>query len=352
MTLFKKTAFFLYNKSMEKCKICGKECRNVMQLSLHAKFKHSLRPKEYYDKYLRKPDEGICPVCGKETTFDGIRDGYRKYCRPCTFKDKSVKEKLQKSLIEKHGGIGFASKEISASVENTCLEKYGVRNYSQTEEYSRKVKDTLLQKYGKESYFQTEEGKKRIREGWTQNYGGVGFASQEFQNKHKQLMLEKHGVENYAQSEEYHQRYPGILNKRLNTMREHKTFRSSKMEKKLEAKLRELFPDLKTQYKSELYPFKCDFYIPSLDLYIEYNGTWTHGYKFFDKNDENDIIRLNELKEKVEKSKFYTIAIEIWTVRDVLKLETAIKNNLNYVAWFNEEQANDWIEAQKKIRVV
>lgn len=319
-----------------------------MQLSLHAKFKHLLKPKEYYDKYLRKPDEGICPVCGKETTFDGIRDGYRKYCRPCTFKDKSVKEKLQKSLIENHGGIGFASKEISASVENTCLEKYGVKNYSQTEEYNQKVKDTLLQRYGKESYFQTEEGKERIREGWIQNYGGVGFASPEFQNKHRQLMLEKHGVENYAQSEEYHQRYPGILKKRLNTMHEHKTLRSSKMEKKLEVKLRELFPDLKTQYKSELYPFKCDFYIPSLDLYIEYNGTWTHGYKFFDKDDENDIARLNELKEKTKQSGFYAKAIETWTVRDVLKLETAIKNNLNYVAWFNEEQANDWIEAQKK----
>lgn len=160
--------------------------------------------------------------------------------------------------------------------------------------------------------------------------------------------MERYGVENYSQSEEYHQRYPGLLKKRLETMKEHKTFNSSKAENGLEVKLRELFPDLKTQYRSELYPFKCDFYIPSLDLYIEYNGTWTHGYKFFDKNDENDIIRLNELKEKVEKSKFYTTAIEIWTVRDVLKLETAIKNNLNYVAWFNEEQANDWIKAQKK----
>lgn len=337
---------------MEKCKICGKECRNIMQLSLHAKFKHSLKPKEYYDKYLRKPGEGICPVCGKETTFDGIRGGYRKYCRPCTFKDKSVKEKLQKSLVENHGGIGFASKEISAAVESTCLEKYGVKNYSQTEEYNQKVKATSLHKYGKEYYMQTDEYIQRTRQIWMQNHGGVGFASPGMQSRQKQLMLDKYGVENYAQSEEYHQRYPGILKKRLNTMHEHKTFRSSKMEKKLEVKLRELFPDLKTQYKSELYPFKCDFYIPSLDLYIEYNGTWTHGYKFFDKDDENDIARLNELKDKIKQSGFYAKAIETWTIRDINKLETAIKNNLNYIAWFNEEQANDWIEAQKKIRIV
>lgn len=210
------------------------------------------------------------------------------------------------------------------------LEKYGTEYPTQSDEIKEKVRQTSRRKYGKDYYAQTDERKER----------------------YINTCMERYGVENYSQSEEYHQRYPGLLEKRLKTMKEHKTFNSSKTENELAIKLRELFTDLKTQYKSELYPFKCDFYIPSLDLYIEYNGTWTHGYKFFDKSDKDDITRLNELKEKVEKSNFYKTAIEIWTVRDVLKLETAIKNNLNYVAWFNEEQANDWIEAQKKIRIV
>lgn len=373
-----------------------------MQLSLHAKFKHSLKPKEYYDKYLRKPDEGVCPVCGKETTFDGIRDGYRKYCRPCTFKDKSVKEKLQKSLIENHGGIGFASKEISATVESICLEKYGVRNYSQTEEYNQKVKATSLQKYGKEYYMQTDEYLERAKQTWMQNHGGVGFASPEIWNRHKQLMLEKYGVENPAQSKEIQEKIEqtslehygvkrptqsknvqskveqtnlerygetswaktkkgrGFLmsfvnsdefrHKQYETKKRNKTFNTSKAEKELKTILQKLFPDLKTQYRSVAYPFACDFYIPSLNLYIEYNGTWTHGGHFFDKNNQDDLSVLELWKSK--NTEYYNHAIYNWTVRDILKLETAIKNNLNYVVWFNEEQANDWIEAQKKIRIV
>ena len=33
---------------------------------------------------------------------------------------------------------------------------------------------------------------------------------------------------------------------------------------------------------------------------------------------------------------------------DLLKLETAIKNNLNYIAWFTPQQAYDWIEKYKE----
>ena len=375
-----------------------------MQLSLHVKFHHSLTPKQYYDQYLRKPDEGICPVCGQETTFDGIRDGYRKYCRPCTFKDKSVKEKLQKSLLENHGGIGFASKEISASVEETCLTKYGVKNYSQTEEYNQRVKAISLERYGKEYYMQTDEYARRAKQTWTQNHGGIGFASPEMRSMYKQLMLAKYGVENAAQSNEVQEkikqtsleRYGAerptqskevqekvkqtnlekynetswtkteegraflrnfvnsneFKNKQYKTKKKNKSFNTSKPEKELKARLQELFPDLKTQYKSDAYPFACDFYIPSLDLYIEFNGTWTHGGHFFDKNDKGDADRLTKWEEKAKTSKFFTNAITTWTVRDILKLETAIKNNLNYIAWFNEEQANDWIDAQKKYFLV
>lgn len=55
--------------------------------------------------------------------------------------------------------------------------------------------------------------------------------------------------------------------------------------------------NVKRQYKSELYPFACDFYIQNLDLYIECNFHWTHGGHKFDKNNENDIKQLNEFLE-------------------------------------------------------
>ena len=67
------------------------------------------------------------------------------------------------------------------------------------------------------------------------------------------------------------------------TQKKNGTINTSKTEKELEAELRKIFPDLKTQYKSEVYPFACDYYIPSLDLYIEYNGFITHNRRFLIK---------------------------------------------------------------------
>ena len=89
------------------------------------------------------------------------------------------------------------------------------------------------------------------------------------------------------------------------------------------------------QYSSDLYPFHCDFYIPSLNLYIEYNGSWTHGKHPFNKDNEDDIEILNNWKIKSETSKFYKSAIETWTIRDVNKRNLAYKNKLNFIEiWY------------------
>ena len=87
------------------------------------------------------------------------------------------------------------------------------------------------------------------------------------------------------------------------------------------------------QYWSEAYPFNCDFYIPSLGLYIECNFSWTHGGHFFNENDEEDLKKLQQWKDKG--TKYYLNAIETWTVRDVKKRQAAKKNKLNYVVFWN-----------------
>ena len=83
-------------------------------------------------------------------------------------------------------------------------------------------------------------------------------------------------------------------------------------------------------YKTEKYPYRCDFYIKDLDLYIECNFHWTHGDHPFDKNNLEDIKLLNEWREKAKTSQFYKQAIETWTIRDINKLECLRKNKLNF----------------------
>lgn len=46
------------------------------------------------------------------------------------------------------------------------------------------------------------------------------------------------------------------------------------------------------------YPYNCDFYIKSKDLFIEYQGHWTHGPDIFDKNNENHLNYLVKMQDK------------------------------------------------------
>lgn len=83
-------------------------------------------------------------------------------------------------------------------------------------------------------------------------------------------------------------------------------------------------------YDKDRYPFKCDFYIKSVDLFIEVNAHWTHGGMPFDGTNPHCIEQLKIWKEKSKTSKFYQNAITTWTVRDVRKQQIAIENHLNY----------------------
>ena len=123
------------------------------------------------------------------------------------------------------------------------------------------------------------------------------------------------------------------LSKDYLTRKKNNTFNSSQSEIDLYEKLLNDFPN-KTIYKQykdkDRYPFYCDFYIVEDDKFIELNAHWTHGGRPYDPNDEFCQKQLCEWQEKAKTSKFYEVAIQTWTVRDVKKLETAKKNNLNY----------------------
>jgi len=111
------------------------------------------------------------------------------------------------------------------------------------------------------------------------------------------------------------------------------TFGTSKIETDCYLWLKEFYPNIERQHKDELYPYACDFYIPELKSYIEIQGNWTHGKHPFNKNDINDINIVELWKNK--NTNFYIEAIYNWTIRDVVKRETAQKNSLNYLEVFS-----------------
>lgn len=131
--------------------------------------------------------------------------------------------------------------------------------------------------------------------------------------------------------------------KRIETKRKNGTLISSKDEEIFENFLKSLVGknNYIAQYKDYIrYPFNCDFYIPSLNLFIELNHHWTHGEHIFDRNNLKDLEKYEDLKKRSINSKFYKTALYVWTELDIKKFQTAIKNNLNYIVSYNIEEMN------------
>lgn len=117
-----------------------------------------------------------------------------------------------------------------------------------------------------------------------------------------------------------------------NTKRKNNTFNASTPENEMYKYLCETYQkeNVFRNYKCERYPFRCDFYIKSIDKFIELNLHWTHGFQPYDENNEFCKLQLKEWQEKAKTSQFYAEAIKTWTVRDVEKLKIAKQNKLNY----------------------
>ncbi len=148
----------------------------------------------------------------------------------------------------------------------------------------------------------------------------------------RQTFLEKYGVDNPLKNK-------CVLKKVFETRKHNGTLNTSYPEEKMYQSLCDRFGecDVYRQYKSKEYPFACDFYIKSKDLYIELNASWTHGFHFYNNASNEDLIVLKDWQSKAKTSKYYKNAIHVWTKLDVQKRQTAIDNNLNYIVFWNND---------------
>ena len=333
---------------MYKCKICKQEFST--RLGSHIRTHMSI--KEYYDRYLKKENEGICPVCGKETTFKGLTKGYTEHCSvQCKGKDPEVKHKVEQTCIEKYGAPNvYASEYGKQKIKSTNIERYGVENPQQNKEIRQKTQETNLKKYGYkdfnlekskqtklEKYGSTNPtafGSEIFKQNMINHYGVDNpLKSEEIKEKIRTTNIERYGFDNPAKNEE-------IKQKIHDTLWENGGY--TRAEDRCYNLLLEKYPEALRNYKSEKYPYRCDFYIPSLDLYIELNAFYMHGGHWYNKNDPKDIEQVEKWKEQNTEQSIY--AIHIWTESDLAKRERAIKNNLNYLVFWSEKEFLDWLK--------
>ena len=266
----------------------------------------------------------LCPICKKNRIkfYGSAQIGFSQTCsKQCrailwknnqiktiqnlygvdnVWKNEKIKQKIQESNLQKFGyAYNLASPIEREKYKKINLEKYGIENAGGSKQAIEKIKQTCLKRYGVENPWQIPEVQEKIKlykklHGMQVIYNGIKFDSHEECEVYK-LLLTK-------------------------------------------------YKNIKCQYKSELYPYYCDFYIDDIDLYIEYNGYWHHGNHLFDENNPDDINRLNILIEKSKTKKRYLNAINVWTKKDPEKYNTAINNHLNYKIFYNLKEVQFWLK--------
>ena len=133
-------------------------------------------------------------------------------------KTTSVKNKIKKTCLEKYGVESYLqSNDKIEKSKKTCLEKYGVENHTQSSEVKSKIKKTSLERYGVSSIL---KDKGRMELGMINKYGiknifqDVNYIQQQFNNKYgvnnpmlldkfkeklKNTLVKKYGVEHSSQ---------------------------------------------------------------------------------------------------------------------------------------------------------
>lgn len=201
-----------------------------------------LEETKFLDKYNPKISERIycimndikdIIICNNETcnnrvTFIQYKHGYKKYCtHNCSVKSLHNKELHKQTCMMKYGvesytqtdefkkkskltsldryGVEYASKtiEFQNKCKNTSIEKYGVDHFLKSEKVKDKAKETNIKKYGVNSYTKTEDYNIKTRQTSLEKFGETHYSKTiEYKEKCKQTNLEKYGVEYAIQNQE------------------------------------------------------------------------------------------------------------------------------------------------------
>jgi len=279
-----------------------------------------------------------CKTCSKPVEI--FRDGtYRKYCSYKCMNSNKDKILLGVNTSIKHFGEGNYNNRIK--YKETNINKFGVDHPWKNKEVLEKCFDTSYIRYNERYYFNKPEIKEEaLKLAWTEDA----------KNKRYDTNLNKYGNIIPSKTKVISNKLKEILNnpeieiKKNITKKKNGTYAKSKTEDESYILLKEKYPDVLRQYRSKEYPFNCDFYIPSIDTYIECNYFWTHGKFPYIESEQRCIDKLNIWKSK--NTKFYINAINGWTIRDVKKRNLAKENNLNWFEFFNINDLKIWLNKE------
>ena len=229
--------------------------------------------------------------------------------------------------LKKYGGVApLHSKEVQQKLKETCLKKYGCEHPLQNDKVKEKLKKTCLEKYGTECVLLNDNIKEQIKNTRIEKYGDPYYTNREkakqtmFEQYHgdyseivekiKETCLKRYGVtssnhlhfKNYDLLNEqyvrehfikdkffYHEEFmefyniskyavPLFKNRYNITEPNYRINGKSHAEIELYRWVKDYAPDAISGSRI-IKPYEIDILIPSINLGIEYNGSYWHSLK-------------------------------------------------------------------------
>lgn len=188
-----------------------------------------------------------CTLCGKEF----VRGNYNwDICINDPTRPTFCSTKCSRSARRKNG--------ISDErLRNKNLERYGIEHTLQRPDVRTRSKQTWIDKYGVDNPLK-DTGIRNRAQATVQKKYGVNSAF--------------HIPANVAKLD-----YNIIVAKQIATMKKNKTFQSSKQENQFYELLMSKYPDTKRQVLAPETHWVIDFYVSSIDTWIQIDGVYWHG---------------------------------------------------------------------------
>lgn len=245
-----------------------------------------------------------CPVCGLPTTWIGRKRAlFTTYCKnPSCYNGSSITKQKKRETLKEH----------EEERKTRMLENFGVEHNTQRKEHIEHRKTTLMDKYGTTKLYKVPDVSKKI----------------------KDTIMSKTGYDSYFKVPEVREKaYEGLL-------KNSKTGTSS-WEERVYGYFLELGyseDDVIRHHYSNEFPYPCDFYIKSKNMYIEYQGSQFHHCSAFlgtkaDNNELNRLFMKNEerCKETGENISQYAVMADVWANKDTKKRQLAVDKDLKYL---------------------
>lgn len=246
---------------------------------------------------------GHCGICRKTTEFGQFQSGYREYCSvKCATQSADRNQRIsQKNQANKQERIGKS--------RTTNLQRYGVENFYESEEFKIKSKKTKLERYGDEYYNNQDKRKETCIERYgvdhpdktlTKHVDRKDVLKLHFEEKKTCVEIaEMYGVSFTTITRWIHEEgFTPLSNL------------TSAAHSKLFEYIKTLCPDAIINDRTVIKPKELDIYIPSRNLAVEVNGIYWHSEKRgADRNHLLDKTRM-AIEAGVELLHFYDLQID------------------------------------------